>query len=322
MTEDPARFGGDLEVLTALTEWAERGDEGALVTVLRTWGSSPRPPGSLLAIRRRDGRMVGSVSGGCVEADLVQRYLDGQLADCPTTLDYGVDPAGAARFGLPCGGQLELLVEEPTTAALLPVIDAIRQGQLVERRVCLRTGEASLHRSDSEADFRCADATVYKRFGPGWHLLLVGAGQIADYLARIALTLGFRVTVCDPRSEFTSNVDGVHRTHAMPDDAVRALRRHHRTAVVTLAHDPKIDDMALMEALKGHFFYVGALGSRRTSVARRERLSTLDIGEAELQRLRAPVGIDIGSQTPAEIAVSIAADITAARHGIDACRCT
>ena len=118
MSDRAARYGGDLEVLSALAAWAGQGDAAALVCVLRTWGSSPRPPGSLMAMRRRDGRVVGSVSGGCVESDLVARYRAGDLADCPTVVDYGVDPAGAARFGLPCGGQLELLVEEPPAAAL------------------------------------------------------------------------------------------------------------------------------------------------------------------------------------------------------------
>ncbi|MDJ0741608.1 MAG: XdhC family protein [Gammaproteobacteria bacterium] len=313
-------FGGDHEVLAALLAWDADGDDGALVTVLRTWGSSPRPPGSLLAIRRRDGLQVGSVSGGCVEADLVERLVRDELADCPTTIDYGVDPAGAARFGLPCGGQLELLVERPAVAPLQAVLDAIAAGRLIERRVCLDTGEASLHGPDGEAEFRIAGATVHKCFGPHWQLLLVGAGEIADHLARIALTLGFRVSVCDPRDGFASAVPGVERLQTMPDDAVNALAERHRTAVVTLAHDPKLDDMALMEALQAGFFYVGALGSRRTSAARRERLRTLDIGDAEVARLRAPVGLDIASQTPPEIAVAIAADLIAARHGVDSAR--
>ena len=314
---EPARFGGDHEVLNALIDWAVEGQTGALITVLRTWGSSPRPPGSLLAIRRDDGRMVGSVSGGCVEADLVERYVTGELAHCPTTVDYGVDPAGAARFGLPCGGQLELLVEEPETAALQPVVDAIANGRVIERRVCLETHEVSLHPSDSDSDFEVETHTVRKRFGPHWQLILVGAGQLADYLARIALTLGFRVILCDPRPEFHSDLDGVGVARQMPDDLIQALPQTRRTAIVTLAHDPKLDDLALLDALQTDFFYVGALGSKRTSTARRQRLATFGVSETQLAKLRAPVGLDIGSHTPAEIAVSIAADLTAVRHGID-----
>ena len=313
---DP-RYGDDLEVLTALREWSAVGDAGALVTVLRTWGSSPRPPGSLLAVRRRDGHLAGSVSGGCVEADLAARYVRGELADCPTTLDYGADPAGAARFGLPCGGRLELLIEEPPVEPLRPVIEAIEGGRLLERRVCLTTGEVSLHPPTGGQEFRYADATVFKRFGPHWQLLMVGAGPIADHLARIALTLGFGVSLCEPRTELGTEVDGVRLTRDMPDDVVIGLEQRQRTAVVTLAHDPRVDDMALMEALQAGFFYVGALGSRRTSLARRERLRALDLSTAQIDTLHAPVGVAIGSRTPAEIAVAIAADLIAARHAID-----
>lgn len=316
MSDRAARFGGDLEVLSALTTWAAQDEAAALVCVMRTWGSSPRPPGSLMAIRRRDGRVVGSVSGGCVESDLVARYMGGDLADCPTVVDYGVDPAGAARFGLPCGGQLELLVEEPPAVAMLPIIQAMESGSLIERRVCLRTGEVSLHCSGEETAFRLVDDTVYKVFGPVWHLILVGAGQIADYLTRIAMTLGFAVTICDPRTEFDSELDDVSVCRRMPDDLIIELDRQHRTAVVTLAHDPKVDDLALIEALQREFFYVGALGSKRSSVARRERLRQMGIDEARLDRLCAPVGMDIGSHTPAEIAVAIAAELTAARNGL------
>lgn len=316
MSEHTSDYGSDFEVLSALKSWSENGDTGALVTVLRTWGSSPRPPGSLLAIRQRDGEMVGSVSGGCVEADLVDRYLNRQLADCPTTLDYGVDPAGSARFGLPCGGQLELLVEEPKADALRPIIDAMAQGRLIERRVSLSTGKASLHQPGSEEEFLLRDTTVYKRFGPHWQLLLIGAGQIADNLSRIALTLGFGILVCDPRESFTCHIEGVKLSRDMPDDKVNDLRDQHRTAIITLAHDPKLDDMALMEALRGDFFYVGALGSKRTSAARNKRLLSLGLSERQIETLRAPVGIDIGSQTPPEIAVAIAADLVAARHGV------
>ncbi len=316
MSRDETHYGDDFAVLSSLCHWAEAGDEGALVTVLKTWGSSPRPPGSLLAMRRSDGKMVGSVSGGCVEADLVQRYCNGQIADPPTIVDYGVDPAGAARFGLPCGGQLELLIEIPQTEALKPILNNIKQGQLTERRVCLNTGEASLHQPSGEEELIYEKETVYKRFGPHWQLILIGAGEIADHLSRIALTLGFSVTVCDPRETFNSKVEAVNLSRTMPDDLVGELNKHTRTAVITLAHDPKLDDLALIEALKGQFFYVGALGSKRTSASRRERLLSLDLDETQVDQLRAPVGLDIGSQTPSEIAVAIAADLIAARHGV------
>jgi xanthine dehydrogenase accessory factor len=316
MSDPTGRFGGDFEVLSTILAWAEDDEPAALVCVLRTWGSSPRPPGSLMAVRRRDGHVAGSVSGGCVESDLAARYSAGELAACPTVVDYGVDPAGAARFGLPCGGQLELLVEEPEAAALRPVVAAIEAGALIERRVCLKTHEVSLHRPSEETAFRWVDDTAIKVYGPLWRLILVGAGQIADYLSRIAMMLGFHVTVCDPRTGFDSELDVVTVSRQMPDDLIHDLTHRHRTAVVTLAHDPKLDDLALLEALQGGFFYVGALGSRRSSAARRERLRLMDMDEAQLDSLRAPVGIDIGSHTPAEIAVAIAAELTAARNGL------
>jgi xanthine dehydrogenase accessory factor len=316
MNRDATLFGGDFEVLNALCRWADEGAAGALVTVLRTWGSSPRPPGALLAIRRHDGHMVGSVSGGCVESDLVERYINLEFNQPPTIVNYGVDPAGAARFGLPCGGQLELLVEEPQVDTLRPLLDAIEEGHLIERRLSLATGDVSLQPVHSEEEFIYDDRNVCKRFGPHWRLLLIGAGEIADNLSRIALRLGFAVVICDPRETFASQIDAVELSRTMPDDKVIEHRNHPRTAIITLAHDPKLDDMALMEALKGDFFYVGALGSRRTSAARRERLLSLDLSEEQVEKLRAPVGMDIGSKTPPEIAVSIAADLVAARHDL------
>jgi xanthine dehydrogenase accessory factor len=318
MSANPSRYGGDFEVLSTLVAWLRAGERAALVTVLRTWGSSPRPPGSLLAIRYADGHTVGSVSGGCVEEDLVSRYMQGDLPGYPTVVDYGVDPAGAARIGLPCGGRLELLIEEPGLEGLEPVLEVMQAGSLLERSVHVDSGEFELSKPLRVAEFVYEGGVLRKCFGPDWQLVMVGGGQLADYLARIALTLGFHVWLCDPREQYDSRVPEVVLSRRMPDDLLAELTPRTRAAVVTLAHDPKLDDMALMEALRGGgFFYVGALGSQRSSAARRKRLLTLGISEAELAGLRAPVGIDIGSHTPAEIAVAIAADLVAARHGVE-----
>ena len=281
MSENPPHLGDDFEVLARLVEWLQAGESAALVTVLRTWGSSPRPPGSLLAIRKRDGRMAGSVSGGCVEADLVERYRRGELDGFPSIVDYGV-----------------------------------AAGDLLVRQVCLDSGDVSLAAADPGPGFGYLPPTVRKVFGPRWGLVLVGAGQLADHLARMALSLGFHVLLCDPRSGFDTAVDGVRLTREMPDDVVAGIAQAPRTAVVTLAHDPKLDDLALLEALPRDFFYVGALGSLRSAAARRERLAGFSIGEERLARLHAPVGLDIGSHTPAEIALSIAAELVAARNGV------
>ncbi len=311
-------YASDREILDTAIDWVSAGARTALVSVVRTWGSSPRPVGSLM-LMRGDGRFEGSVSGGCIEHDLVQRFVNNELAELPAMIDYGVKAGQAARFGLPCGGRLELLVEaldeEASWRALQARLDA---GQLVRRHVCLNTGEVSLHAAGAEEDFSADADGVNQVFGPRWRLLLIGAGQLARYTARLAMMLGYQVSVCDPREAHRRDWSepGVELVSGMPDEVVAALADHPRAVVVTLAHDPKVDDMALMQALQSRCFYVGALGSRATSAARRERLLELDLSPQQIERLHAPVGVDIGSRTPAEIALSIMAGITAQRRRI------
>jgi xanthine dehydrogenase accessory factor len=310
----------DCEVLEAAAAWLGEGRQVALVTVMRTWGSSPRPPGSLLAMNDV-GAMVGSVSGGCVEETLVARFRDGELAlPGPTQVDFGVDRLEAGRMGLPCGGRLELLVESPLDAAVVgELLDATRAGRLTARVVRLDDGKVGLSPAEPGVDFRVSENRVTKTFGPAWQLLLVGDGQLARHLADMARQLDYRVIVCEPREEFRSQapLSGVTYTTVMPDDAVLALGdRAGRSAVVTLAHDPKQDDLALSAALESQAFYVGALGSRRTAAARVQRLASLGYSEDQLARLHGPAGLDIGSRRPAEIAVSILAEITSVRNGI------
>ncbi|MCF7989631.1 MAG: XdhC family protein [Thiohalocapsa sp.] len=311
--------GADAEVLAAARTWLANGQRVALVTVLHTWGSSPRPPGSLAAIGSDDG-LAGSVSGGCVEEALIDRYRGDRLArPFPTRVDFGVDREEAARLGLPCGGRMELLVEELDAPQPLDVLlDEMAAGRLVARRVCLRTGEVSLHPSRDEPELAIRADSVTKVLGPAWHLLLIGDGQLARYVAQLGRMLGYRVSICDPRALFADPhpLDDVRYTSMMPDEAVRDLADHPRSAVVTLAHDPKQDDMALIEALASHAFYVGALGSMRTSRARRDRLARIGLTSAQIDRLDAPAGLPIGSKRPAEIALSIVAGITAARNRI------
>jgi xanthine dehydrogenase accessory factor len=269
-------------------------------------------------LMRADGSYCGSVSGGCVEQDLVARYCNGELSDrFPTQLDYGIDRAEATRLGLPCNGRLELLVEQLTAAGPLEILlQRIAGREPVVRRVCLATGEASLHPATDECEFSYSDTHLQKTFGPAWLMLLIGAGQLSEYVAQIALMLDYRVVVCDPRdSEAHKKVfEGCERINAMPDDAVREWATHPRSAVVALTHDPKLDDMALLDALESPAFYVGAIGSRLNCEKRRERLKTLGITPQQLQRLHAPVGLPIGSHSPPEIAVSILAEITALRN--------
>jgi xanthine dehydrogenase accessory factor len=310
-------YGTDREVLGVAAQWLQEGWRTALVTVVKTWGSSPRPAGSLL-VMRGDGRFEGSVSGGCIEDDLISRYLDNQPGgSLPGLIDYGVRAGDAARFGLPCGGRLQLLVEElEHPVALQTLLTKLDAGELVRRQICLTSGEVSLHAAGPEDNFSHDEEFVNQIFGPAWRLLLVGAGQLARYTSRIALLLGYRVTVCEPREQHRDgwHEEGVELVTMMPDDAVLALADHPRAAVITLAHDPKIDDMALMEALRAQTFYVGALGSHKTSADRRQRLAQLDLNESQIANLHAPVGLDIGSRTPPEIALAIMAGITAKRY--------
>ena len=310
-------YGTDQHVLQTACQWLQQGYEVALVTVLKTWGSSPRPPGSLL-IMRSDGVLTGSVSGGCVEEDLLQRYVSHQLSDSyPTQIDYGVKRDDATRFGLPCGGRLELLVEKlQDSQQLQQLLDALQQQRLVARHVDLQTGEVSLQDTRAEQDFIYTNIYVRKVFGPQWNLLLIGAGQLSQYVSQMGLMLGYRVVVCDPREEYANGwqVEGTELTTMMPDDAVQHYAQQARSIVVALTHDPKLDDMALMDALASQAFYVGAIGSQRNCELRRKRLKELGLSTSQVQRLHAPVGLSIGSHTPPEIAVSIMADITLQRN--------
>lgn len=312
--------GADIDVLSSALSYHQQGLKPLLVTVLKTWGSAPRPAGSLLVITAT-GRHAGSVSGGCIEADLFQRCQQGEWNDLqqPSLVRYGVTQDEAARFGLPCGGQIELLLEPMhDVTQWQTLLTRLQTGDVLLRTLNMETGDASLTsatQTDIEA-FSVTDHTVQKVFGPQWRLLLIGANQLARYVAQFALALDYQVQVCDPREEYREEWDipEAPLTKIMPDDAVLALKHYQRSIIVTLTHDPKLDDMALMEALNTDAFYIGALGSKLSSDKRRERMRYLDIPEDHIARLHAPVGLAIGSRTPAEIALSIMADITARRH--------
>ncbi|MGB5395771.1 MAG: XdhC family protein [Gammaproteobacteria bacterium] len=319
----------DIEVLSQALAWLQSGQRVALATVVKTWGSSPRPPGSLLAMNHA-GQFVGSVSGGCVEESLVARYRDGELAggeasaaaqpaSAPTVVDFGVDSQQASRMGLPCGGRLELLVEELTSAeSIEEILSGLRNGELVTRKVDRVSGRASLQPGAGSIEFQQTETEVIKTFGPGWQLLLIGDGQLARHLASMALHLDYRVIICDPRDGFapSTTLADVRFSREMPDDAVNALSDQARTAIVTLAHDPRQDDLGLSAALESHAFYIGALGSNRSAQARRKRLQQMGYSAEQLDRIHGPVGLHIGSKRPAEIAISILAQITAIRNGI------
>ncbi len=307
----------DHTVLRRAVGWLAAGRRVALVTVVATWGSAPRPVGALLALAD-DGQLCGSVSGGCVEDDLAVR-IRGRFPAACETIKYGVTSEEARRFGLPCGGVLELLIEPLAgVEALQPALAALEGGQLLARRVWLRDGAVCFEAATPDASPTFDGSTLTQIFGPRWRLLIIGAGQISAYLASMAQMLDYRVLICDPRSEYAREwaVAGAELLPGMPDDVVRAIAPDRRTAIVALTHDPKLDDMALMDALKMDAFYVGALGSAATTARRRERLALLDVTAEELAHLHGPVGLPIGSRTPPEIAISILAELTALRHGV------
>jgi xanthine dehydrogenase accessory factor len=309
----------DLEVLKRSAEWLEAGRRVLLVTVVNTWGSSPRPEGAMLAVRD-DGLVVGSVSGGCIEDDIIDRTRRlGMTQTKAEAVTYGVSADEARRFGLPCGGTIRLVLEPLTReSGMRALLREIESGHLVARRLDLLTGEATLHPAKAVDGLAFDGTTLTTIHGPRYRMLVIGASQLSKYLAQIAVGLDYQVTVCDPREEYTETWDipGVTLVRTMPDDTVRAMRLDERCAVVALTHDPKLDDLALMEALKSPAFYVGALGSRANNAKRRVRLLEVDVTEAEMTRLHGPIGIYIGSRTPPEIAISILAEIIAVKNRV------
>jgi len=311
---------------------------------VRTWGSSPRPPGSLMIIRD-DGQVAGSVSGGCIEDDLIERVKRGELASrLPQATTYGVSAEEAQRFGLPCGGTVQLVLEPLSVKSMLRELQAeIESHRRVRRRLEMSTGLVSMQTAERDDAVSFDGQALETVHGPALRLLIIGAGQLSRYLASFAVALDYRVTVCDPRDEYregwvianpeatstppspegsgrpwggpASGLEGVTLSRTMPDDLVLAMNLDANSAVVAVTHDPKLDDLALMEALKTPAFYVGALGSRRNNDARRLRLLQFEVSEAETRRLHGPVGLNLGGKTPPEIAMSIVAEMTAVRRG-------
>ena len=326
----------DVMVLRTLQGWRAAGRRALLATVVRTWGSSPRPVGSIMALCE-DGSVVGSVSGGCIEDDLIDRHTRAYAQGAPTAnavgdkdhsipsgpptfVKYGVTADEAHRFGLPCGGTLELLLEyDPAPESLATLITALEAGRLMQRSVRLVDGAVTLTPAAAPTELVVDAERLTNTFGPEYRMLLIGAGQLAEYLATMALFNGFAVTVCDPREEYRGswNVPAATVVSDMPDDVVLAFKPDRRSCVVALTHDPKLDDLALLEALNTDAFYVGGIGSRRNNDARRARMiEHFDQTEESLARLRGPIGIYIGSKTPPEIAVSVMAEILAVKNGV------
>lgn len=305
------------QVLAQAAAWLQAGQAVHLVTVVRTWGSSPRPPGAQMALAA-DGRIAGSVSGGCVEDDL-RRWLLDTPPPAPVSRVYGRDEEDARRFGLPCGGVLEVVVEPKLEAASIEaLLLGLSRRQVLRRSLDLGSGAVVVEEAASAEEFRFDGERMVTVHGPRWRLLMIGAGQTSRCLAEMAEALDYHVEVCDPRPSHADAWDlpAIEICREQPDDWLRRLRPDGRTVVAALSHDPKLDDLALLEALSSEAFYVGAIGSVANNVKRRERLAEhFGLGIEQLARLHGPVGLPLGGRTPAEIALAVLAEVTALRHG-------
>ncbi|OYU78795.1 MAG: hypothetical protein CFE45_29425, partial [Burkholderiales bacterium PBB5] len=254
------------------------------------------------------------------EDELGDKAREGALTTgLPQVVRYGIDADTAQRFGLPCGGLIELVLEPVQAITQLDELLArLTRGERVRRVLTIATGAVALQPATEADELELTDTTLTTHHGPRWRLLLIGAGQMTQYLAQMATALDYQVIVCDPREEYATGfeVPGATLLRTMPDDTVNALKPDGHTAIIALTHDPKLDDLALMEALNSPAFYIGAIGSRVNQAKRRERLiEHFGLTDAQLDRLHGPVGLKNGARTPPEIAVSILAELTAVRYG-------
>ncbi len=312
-------LSSDHTILSTLLASLTEGEQPWLVTVTATIGSSPRPVGSLVVFRA-DGSQVGSVSGGCVEEDLIARLLAGNF-DGPMVhfSEYGVSAEDNEKWGLPCGGRLELAIQQlddKDTPWVREAQQAMVERRTLLRRVDLASGQSQLTTTDHYLSLNKDEAQMSHCLGPRHRLLLVGAGQLAAHLSTLALAMDYEVLLTDSREWALAQWQGpeLEKILGLPDDIVRTHGSDEHCAVITLSHDPRVDDMALMEALESSAWYVGALGSVRTTEKRMERLLKLGLNTEALARLHAPVGLSIGSKTTMEIAVSIMAQLTQLRR--------
>ena len=310
----------DVEVLRTATRWLDAGRRVTMGTVVHTWGSSPRPPGSLMIIRD-DGQVAGSLSGGCIEDDLVDRVRRGEFdRELPYATVYGANAEESRRFGLPCGGSVQLVLEQLGAHSMIaPLLCDIERHRVVHRTLRMVDGVVRLQDGRHHDRVVFDGRTLQTVHGPSLRLLIIGAGQLSSYLAAMARMLDYQVVVCEPRVEYLESWPAEFAgelSREMPDDLVVASTLDARCAVVAVTHDPKLDDLALMEALKTPAFYVAALGSRHNNATRRERLREFDVSAEQVARLRGPAGLNLGGKTPPEIALAIMAEMTALHRGM------
>lgn len=337
-------------VFSTLLGWIDnapkQGGEIWLATVVETYGSSPRPVGSLMAVRLPEAvsespdpvafpEIVGSISGGCLEQDLIERLQQKRVPLKPQLIMFGQTSEEQHRYQLPCGGSLNILLEPVAPSAtyrshIESIVSALQQRLPVARRVSLPFGEKLLdsltchvvtrHLCDEEKQSHSGvtvaqnNRWVCHTLCPDWRLLILGAGEVANYLAAFAAAANFDVSVCEPREQYAAHWQGSATLYRrLPDELITCSFYDACVAIVGVSHDPRVDDMGLMAALDSAAFFIGCMGSEKTSAARRERLRELGVSEASLRRLHAPVGLDVGSKTPAEIAISVVAQLIAKR---------
>lgn len=317
----------DIRVINHALSWLAEGRPIWLCTVLSTYGSSPRGPGSLLAATA-DGQAIGSLSGGCVEEDFLERITRGELSEPVSTLCYGEGSRLSPELTLPCGGILEIMVERllPTQATythLQEMRRALNCEAALCREVSLSSGIAHLVEDDQAAErvsrhYSGDEEWARIRITPAICLVIAGISTVTEYCAQFAQALGFEVIVCDPRPEACHAFPAVGVTvlEQLPSRYLSEQGANSATAVVALTHDPRIDDLAMIEAVRTEAFYIGVMGSARTSAKRAERLRRSGgLNDNEIARIQMPIGVAIGSKTPAQIALAILTDILARYHG-------
>ena len=331
-------------VVRQALDWRGAGHQVALATVARTWGSSPCPAGSQLCVRD-DQAFEGSVSGGCIEGEVVTEALARIREGGATTLNFGIANEDAWQAGLACGGKVSVFVTavDEASAAVLEALEAARAKEIPSALLTdpatgamalwsggnVTHGELKLSARQTEElagrfatdksgmigeeDERPLFARIYN---PHLRLMIVGAVHIAQNLAEMAARIGYDVTVIDPRDTWSTDerFPGVKLDRRWPSTAIEDLKPDTRTAIVTLSHDPKLDDPALHAAFESPAFYIGCLGSKKTHAARLHRLKEAGISDEQIARIHAPVGLDIGAQNPAEIALAALAQITQAQR--------
>lgn len=309
------------QVFSEVIHWLQQGERCWLATITSTYGSSPRPAGSIMACNTK-GNVIGSLSGGCIEEALIKRVIHASdFQDKPHWIHYSQGHQAERSIEMPCGGEMKLLLEPLSFNHLKhfqELLCALQSRQPVQRHVDISNGAMQLlsHRSP---DFYVTDSKLIHTLLPKYQLLIIGINPVSLYVAEMANSLDFQVSLCDPRSSthqhwHPDEYPYVTFTQKLPDDVIREKFSDPLCAIVALAHDPRIDDMALMEALTNQSFYVGAMGSQKSTQKRKERLKDLGINPAQLSTLHAPIGLPIGSKTPMEIAISIAAELTQARN--------